>query len=160
VPPPAAPGTSAATASPSSFTQDEAGNITASGEASSSGSTNLGFGASLLDFAKKNPVVALGALQAGGSLLSGAFSTLTPAQVAALNAQANSNDAAAALTKQQTANLAAPKAVASSAPVTGAPQTLVPPPTAPPPTQTASAAPAGFINQPPVQQPRVTGVAA
>lgn len=102
---------------------------------------------SILDFAKKNPVVALGALQAGGSLLSGATSTLTPAQVSALNAQAAANDAAAALTRQQTANLAAPKAVASSAPVTGTPAPLVP-----------SAAP-GMINNAP-QQPLVTGKAA
>jgi hypothetical protein len=99
----------------------------------------------LLTFANKNPVVALGALQAGGSLLTGLTSTLTPAQVAALNAQAASNDAAAALTKQQTANLAQPKATASSAPVTGTPQTLVP---------------GGFINQAPPTQPRVTGAPA
>lgn len=80
----------------------------------------------LMDFAKKNPVVALGALQAGGSLLSGLSSTLTPAQVSALNAQASANDAAASLTKQQTANLQMPKSVASSAPVTGTPAPLVP----------------------------------
>lgn len=93
----------------------------------------------LMAFAGKNPVVALGALQAGGSMLSGLTSTLTPAQVSALNAQAAANDAAAALTRQQTTNLAAPKAVASSAPVTGAPAPLVP----------------GMINRAPV-----TGVAA
>ncbi len=103
---------------------------------------------SILDFAKKNPVVALGALQAGGSLLSGATSTLTPAQVTALNAQAAANDAAAALTKQQTSNLAAPKAVASSAPVTGTPQPLVP----------QAARSAGLINSAP--QTLVTGKAA
>lgn len=101
---------------------------------------------SILDFAKKNPVVALGALQAGGSLLSGATSTLTPAQVSALNAQAAANDAAAALTRQQTANLAAPKAVASSAPVTGTPAPLVP----------QAAQSAGMINNVP-QQPPITG---
>jgi hypothetical protein len=81
----------------------------------------------ILDFAKKNPVATLGALQAGGSLLSGMSNTLTPAQVSALNAQAAANDAAAALTRQQTANLAMPKSVASSAPVTGAPAPIVPP---------------------------------
>jgi hypothetical protein len=109
---------------------------------------------SILNFAKANPVVALGALQAGGSLLSGATSTLTPAQVAALTAQANANNAAAALTQQQTANLAAPKSVASSAPVTGAPQTLVP--------GASSSAPKtgqGFINQAP-KAAAVTGVPA
>jgi hypothetical protein len=68
----------------------------------------------------------MGALQASGSLLSGLTSTLTPAQVAALQAQANANNAAAALTQQQTANLAMPKAVASSAPVTGTPGQIVP----------------------------------
>jgi hypothetical protein len=102
---------------------------------------------SIMDFAKKNPVVALGALQAGGSMLSGLSNTLTPAQVSALNAQANANDAAAALTRQQTANLAMPKSVASSAPVTGTPQALVPPQMAP-----------GMINQP--RPAQVTGVPA
>jgi hypothetical protein len=100
----------------------------------------------LVDYAGAHPVVALGALQAGGSLLSGAFSTLTPAQVTALNAQAAANDAASALTRQQTANLAMPRSVASSSPVTGTPQQLVPPP-------------AGFINQAP-KQPAVTGAPA
>lgn len=97
----------------------------------------------ILKFADAHPVVAFGAVQAGGSLLSGLTSTLTPAQVAALDAQAAANNAAAALTKQQQQNLAMPKAVASSTPVTGTPAALVPP------GQT------GFINQ-----PRVTGVAA
>jgi nuclear pore complex protein Nup62 len=81
----------------------------------------------ILEFANKNPAVTLGALQAGGSFLSGAFSTLTPAQVAAYNAQAAANQAAANLATQQTQNLAAPKAVASLTPVTGAPGPLVPP---------------------------------
>jgi hypothetical protein len=99
--------------------------------------------ANLSAFAKDNPLLAYGALQAGGSLLTGAFSTLTPAQVAALTAQASANDAAAALTRQQTANLAQPKAVASLAPVTGTPAPLVP---------------QGFINQP--KLPAVTGVPA
>jgi hypothetical protein len=102
----------------------------------------------LVAYAGKNPVVAFGALQAGGSLLSGLTSTLTPAQVTALNAQAAANNAAAALTSQQTTNLAMPKAVASSAPVTGAPATLVPPTATP-----------GFINQAPKQAP-ITGAPA
>ena len=78
-----------------------------------------------MDFVGKHPTLAFGALQAGGSLLSGMTSTLTPAQVSALQAQAAANNAAAALTQQQAANLAMPKAVASSAPVTGTPP-LVP----------------------------------
>jgi hypothetical protein len=78
-----------------------------------------------MNFVEKHPTLAFGALQAGGSLLSGATSTLTPAQVSALQAQAAANNAAASLTKQQVANITAPKAVASSAPVTGTPA-LVP----------------------------------
>lgn len=93
----------------------------------------------LVAYANKNPIVAYGALQAGGTLLSGLTSTLTPAQVSALNAQAAQNNAAAALTTQQTANLAMPKAVASSAPVTGTPAALVP----------QAAQQAGLINQAP-----------
>lgn len=117
---------------------------TQAGATEATGSSDSGMFGSLLSFAKSNPVVALGALQAGGSLLSGLTSTLTPAQVTALSAQAAANDAAAALTKQQTANLAAPKSVASSAPVTGAPAPLVPPTGTP-----------GMINS--AQQPQVTG---
>jgi hypothetical protein len=120
-----------------------------------------GFLSGFLDFAKTNPVVALGALQAGGSLLSGLTSTLTPAQVGALNAQSAANDAAAALTKQQTQNLSMPKSVASSAPVTGTAQ-LVPiaaQPTAPP---AVAPTPTGLINQgqAPVPSAPVTGKAA
>lgn len=92
--------------------------------------SNSGIGGAvsgILDFAKKNPVVALGALQAAGSFLSGATSTLTPAQVAYYNANAANNQAAANLATQQTRNLAAPKAVASLSPVTGAPAPLIPP---------------------------------
>lgn len=110
----------------------------------------------ILKFANKNPVVALGVLQSAGSLLSGFTSTLTPAQVTALNAQGAANDAAAAQQKQQTANLAAPKAVASNTPITGAPQTLVPPPS----TAAPQVTPAGFINQAPVPSRPITGVAA
>lgn len=101
----------------------------------------------ILSFANKNPVVALGMLQSAGSLLAGATSTLTPAQVTALNSQAAANDAAAAFQNQQRANLAMPKSVASSSPVTGTPSPLVP------------SAPGGFINQAP-KQPAVTGVPA
>lgn len=70
----------------------------------------------LLDFANKNPVVALGVLQAAGSFISGATSTLTPAQVDALNAQASQNQAAADQTKKQNSNMAEPIPVATRTP--------------------------------------------
>lgn len=131
------------------FLNDLTGNTVTGAQAS----TSLGvtpqdpstFG-KLAAFADAHPTVAFGALQAGSSLLQGLTSTLTPAQVSALQAQAAANDAAAALTNQQRANLAQPKAVATSTPVTGTPAQLVP-------TQ-----PAGFINQP--KLPAVTGVPA
>lgn len=131
------------------FLNDLTGNTVTGAQAS----TNLGvtpqdpstFG-KLAAFADAHPTVAFGALQAGSSLLQGLTSTLTPAQVSALQAQAAANDAAAALTNQQRANLAQPKAVATSTPVTGTPAQLVP-------TQ-----PAGFINQPKLAP--VTGVPA
>ncbi|HTK34457.1 MAG TPA: hypothetical protein VL358_04115 [Caulobacteraceae bacterium] len=66
------------------------------------------------------------------------------------DAQAAANQAAASLSSQQQANLAMPKAVASSAPVTGAPQTLVPPVQPQP----------GFINQAPAAAPIAGKVAA
>lgn len=90
--------------------------------ASSGGS---GMFSNVIGFVEKHPTLAFGALQAGGSLLSGMTNTLTPAQVQALQAQSAANNAAASLAQQQAANLAAPKAVASSAPVTGTPP-LVP----------------------------------
>lgn len=90
------------------------------------GSSDPGVLDKIVNYAGNHPVVALGALQAAGTLLTGLTSTLTPAQVAQLNSQAAANNAAAALTKQQTANLAMPRAVASSTPVTGTPATLVP----------------------------------
>ena len=70
-----------------------------------------------------HPSLALGALMAGGSFLSGATSPLTPAQVTALNAQAEQNQAAANYANQQTqllqrqqANMAQPLPVASRSP--------------------------------------------
>jgi hypothetical protein len=113
----------------------------------------------LVDYVGQHPVVGLGALQAGGSLLTGAFSTLTPAQVALANAQASANDAAAAQQRLQTNNLQMPKAVASSVPVSGQAQ-LVPSPTTPPPPVAVPGGPAGFINQNPVPSQQITGVAA
>jgi hypothetical protein len=98
-------------------------------------------------------------LQAGGTLLSGLSNTVTPAQVALANSQASANDAATALVKQQTQNLAAPKSVAQSAPVTAKDQ-LVPTPLRPTQPLVQAAQPTGFINQAPVPSVPVTGVAA
>lgn len=141
-PPPAQPGTSAANTPVNTLTAD----------AKADGSFD-----GILAFANKNPVVALGALQAAGSFLAGSTSSLTPAQVNQLNSQAAANDAATQLVKQQTANLAAPKAVASSVPVTGSAQ-LVPTPLRPTAQPIVQPGPAGFINQAPA--PGQTGVAA
>jgi hypothetical protein len=112
---------------------------------------------SLLGLAKSgNGLVGYGLIQAGGSLLSGLTSTLTPAQVKALDAQAAANNAAAALQTQQTQNLAMPKAVASSVPVTGTPATLVPGAST---QQTAATPSSGFINTAP-KTAAVTGAPA
>lgn len=94
----------------------------------------------ILKFVNDNKTLVSGVATVGGKLLEGMTSSLTPAQVAALNAQANANNAAADLTNQQRTNLAMPKAVASSTPVTGTPGPLIPP----------SGAPGGpgIINQP------------
>lgn len=88
-----------------------------------------GFFGGLLDFAKKNPVMAMGILQTGGQFLKGLTDPTTgipTAQIAAYNAQAAANQAAADMTNQQRANLAMPKAVATTSPVTGAPQPIIP----------------------------------
>lgn len=126
IPPPPAPPNGLGTADPVTGQNIESAVDPVTGKIVTmpdSGSSGI-FG-SILDFAKKNPVVALGTLQAAGSFLSGATSTLTPAQVNALNAQAAANQAAANMATQQQKNLALPKAVASSAPVTGAPGPLI-----------------------------------
>jgi hypothetical protein len=49
-----------------------------------------------------------GVIQAGSAFISGATSTLTPAQVAALQAQANANQAAANISNRQLANMGEP----------------------------------------------------
>ncbi len=75
-----------------------------------------------------------GVVQAGSSFISGATNGLTPAQIAALNAQAQANQAAANLSNRQQANMAEPLPVASRAPpITGAPAGLIntPPPRIP-----------------------------
>ncbi len=63
-------------------------------------------------FAEKNPVVSYGMIQAGGSLVSGLFNPVTPAQVAALDAQAAANRANTGLTENQLKNVAQPLPVA------------------------------------------------
>ena len=77
----------------------------------------------LSNWIEGHPSLALGALMAGGSFLSGATSPLTPAQVTALNAQAEQNQAAANYAAQQTqllqrqqANMAQGLPVASRTP--------------------------------------------
>lgn len=82
---------------------------------------------SILKFAADNKTLVAGAMTVGGNLLSGLTSTVTPAQVNALNAQAAANNAAADLANQQRTNLAMPKAVATSAPVTGTPGPIISP---------------------------------
>jgi hypothetical protein len=64
----------------------------------------------LLSFASKDGGGRLlaGVVQAGAAFISGATSTLTPAQVAALQAQANANQAAANLSNRQLANMGQP----------------------------------------------------
>lgn len=110
--------------------------LTAGKDAADSGSGISGALGKLVDYAGNHQLISLGVLQAGGSFLTGAFSSLTPAQAAQANAIAANNDAAAALTNQQRTNLSMPKSVASSAPVTGSPTALVP-------------GQAGFINSAP-----------
>lgn len=58
-------------------------------------------------------MMAMGALQAGGAFLEGAFDEVKPAQAAAYNAQAAANLAAANLANQQNKNMSAPIPVAT-----------------------------------------------
>jgi hypothetical protein len=82
----------------------------------------------ILKFAKENPAVALGTIQAAGSFLQGSFNSLTPAQVAALKAQAANNQASANMTQTQVDNMKQgfpvatrrPGGLINSQPVTGA----------------------------------------
>lgn len=128
----------------SSFASGAAPGSASTGSGTASTGTGGMFG-KLIDYAGSHPVLAMGAVQAGGSLLSGMFSSVTPAQAALYNAQAAQNQAAANMIATQTANLQAPKAVASTAPVTGAPKELVP-------------GYNGLINQ--TARPNVTGAVA
>jgi hypothetical protein len=117
-----------------------AGDSTGAGSGSAGGGFQVGGGAGgsnsgtfgkIVDYVGNHPVLGLGALQSLGGLISGATSTLTPAQVSQLNAQAAANNAAAALVSRQTSAQSQPKSVASLAPVTGTPAPLLQ--TGPPP---------------------------
>ncbi len=70
-------------------------------------------------------MLGMGVIQAAGSLLSSSLDSLKPAQVAAYQAQAKANNAAAALQEKQNANMGQPIPVARSMAVTG---TVAPPP--------------------------------
>jgi len=74
---------------------------------------------SLLSAAEKHPSLALGVMQAGGSLVSGLFNPVPPAQVNALNAQAAANNAATAVTQQQLSNMKSPLPTADKVQPTG-----------------------------------------
>lgn len=64
-------------------------------------------------------LIGMGVIQAAGSFLQGAFDPLKPAQVAAYQAQANANNASAALTNKQVGNMGQPIPVAQRLAVTG-----------------------------------------
>lgn len=67
-----------------------------------------------------------GVLQAGASFISGATNGLTPAQIAALNAQAEANQAATNLSRIQQSNIQQPLPAAwRTPPVTGAPAGMI-----------------------------------
>ncbi len=91
----------------------------------------------LMSWAHNNPLLAYGALQAGGAFITGLTNPMTPAQITALNAQANANNAAAALAQRQLTNIGQPMPIAS---VTGQPA----------PT-------GGLINNKPATTPLITG---
>jgi len=75
----------------------------------------------LMAFANKNPVIAMGAMQGGFSLIGGLFDKVPAGQVDNLESQAELNRAQAALIKRQTENSAAPlpTGTVSSPAVTG-----------------------------------------
>ena len=106
-----------------------AGWPTPAGPAGAVGDDSVFMGAlkKIAGLSKDYPALALGTIQAGGSFLSGLTSTLTPAQVNELTARAGVEKATAALSLQQQANLAMPKAVASNTPITGTPTPIVNP---------------------------------
>lgn len=63
-----------------------------------------GTASKLMSWAEDHPTLAFGAMQAGGSLLSGLTNPVSPAQIEALNAQAEVNRQQAALLKKQAEN--------------------------------------------------------
>ena len=90
----------------------------------------------ILNWAKNNPLLSYGVIQAGGSFISGLTNPMTPAQIAALDSQANANNAAATLAQRQATNISQPLPTATTSA----------------PTQTA-----GLINTKPVGSPSITG---
>lgn len=95
----------------------------------------------LMNWAKDNQLLAFGAMQAGGSFLSGLTNPLSPAQIDALSSQSEVNRATAALLQRQAANQG------------GAIPTAVP-------TVTGRAempGTGGLINSRPVNAPLITG---
>jgi len=94
----------------------------------------------LMAWAKNNPLLAYGLIQAGGSFISGLTNPLSPAQIDALNAQADVNRATAGLIQRETANQSQPIPTVTPPPVTGRPEQ-----------------PAGLINTKPVGTALITG---
>lgn len=87
----------------------------------------------------KSGMIGYGLIQTGGSLVEGLFNPLPAAQVDALSAQAAANRAAASISSQQAANMAAPIPVASRTPqVTGSTGLI----NSRPPTSAVTGAPA------------------
>lgn len=76
-------------------------------------------------FVKDNNYVVAAGLHAGGAFLAGATSSLTPAQVKALEAQAAANQAAANLSTQQAQNMASGIPAARRLAVTGVPAGMI-----------------------------------
>jgi hypothetical protein len=64
-------------------------------------------------------LMGMGVIQAAGSFMSGAFDELKPAQAAAYNAQANANNAQAALSQKELSNMNSKIPVARRMAVTG-----------------------------------------
>lgn len=95
--------------------------IPAAGAASLDTATTTADSSGLMAWANKNPVMAFGAIQAGGSFISGLTNPVTPAQIDSLNSQAELNRAQAALIARQTANQgqALPVGTVASPAVTG-----------------------------------------
>lgn len=88
-------------------------------------------------WAKNNQMLSYGIIQAGGSFISGLTNPMTPAQINALDSQANANNAAAALAQRQAANMSGGLPTAT---VTGRP-----------------ASTSGLINNNPTKAPLITG---